>query len=381
MEKKRALQFVLLLGLVSLLADVTYEGARSITGPFLATLGATGAIVGTVAGLGEFIGYAFRLVSGYWSDKTGKYWALTIVGYAINLAAVPLLAFADNWPIAVALMIAERFGKALRVPPRDAMLSFATKELGRGWGFGIHEAMDQIGAILGPLLMAWALWYNGSYPISFGLLGIPVLLALLTLFIAAYTYPHPETSEKVSPKLDQNGFSSSFWLYTFGLALIGAGYVDFPLIAYHFKQQQILSDHTTPLLYAIAMGVAGLSSLILGKLYDNKGLVVVIGATFIPAFFSPLVFLGRPSLAILGMVLWGIGMGSQESIMRAHVANLVSSKKRATAYGFFNFVFGLFWFLGSALMGFLYDTSIMALLLFSILTQLASLPLLLSSRK
>ena len=121
--------------MVSLLADITYEGARSITGPYLAILGANAAVVGFVAGFGELVGYGLRLVSGYLADRTGKYWTITIVGYAINLLAVPLLALADQWWLAALLIIIERMGKGMRVPSRDAMLSHAGHRMGMGWAF------------------------------------------------------------------------------------------------------------------------------------------------------------------------------------------------------------------------------------------------------
>src|SRR3989337_1863569 len=165
-KKRRALRFIVLLGLVSLFAYVTYEGARSMTGPFMAILGASGAVVGVVAGLGELVGYGMRLAAGYFTDKTHRYWALTIFGYAVNLLAAPALAFAGSWQIAAALIILERFGKAIRSPAKDAMLSYATKEVGRGWGFGIHEALDQIGAILGPLIISCVLYYQENYRLS-----------------------------------------------------------------------------------------------------------------------------------------------------------------------------------------------------------------------
>lgn len=157
--KPTALKFIVLLGVVSLFADATYEGARSINGPYLALLGASATTVGFVAGLGELIGYSLRLVSGYMSDRIGRYWAITLFGYTLNMLAVPALALAGRWEIAAMLMIAERIGKAIRTPARDAMLSHATREIGRGKGFGLHEALDQIGAVLGPLTVAGVLFF------------------------------------------------------------------------------------------------------------------------------------------------------------------------------------------------------------------------------
>ncbi|MCM8796700.1 MAG: MFS transporter [Candidatus Omnitrophica bacterium] len=380
-SKKTAFKFIILLGVVSLLADMTYEGARSITGPYLALLGASGTVVGIVAGFGELIGYALRLVSGYISDKTGRYWLITIFGYTINLLAVPLLALAGRWEIAAALMITERIGKAIRTPSRDAMLSHATKEIGRGWGFGLHEAMDQIGAMLGPLIVAAVLFIKGGYKTSFAVLLIPALLALIVLLTARHLYPKPRELEAISATLETKGFPRVFWIYLAAVALVAAGYVDFPLIAYHFKKVSVASDNWIPIFYAIAMGVDALAALLFGRLFDRKGVSILIFAVLASSLFAPLVFLGGFYPALFGIMLWGIGMGAQESIMRAAIANMISANKRGSAYGVFNAGYGLFWFLGSAVMGIFYDISIPVLIVFSIITQLASIPFLIMAKR
>ena len=373
-SKATALKFVILLGVVSLFADMTYEGARSITGPYLALLGASGMVVGVVAGFGELIGYALRLVSGYISDRTGKYWTVTIFGYFVNLLAVPLLALAGRWEIAALLMIAERMGKAIRNPSRDAMLSYATQSIGRGWGFGLHEAMDQIGAILGPLIVAGVLYFNGGYRISFAILLIPALFALAVLLVARALYPRPRDLEVASLELKTGGFSRTFWLYFAAVSLVAAGYVDFPLISFHFEKLSVVPKVWIPVFYAVAMGVDALSALFFGRLFDRMGLSILIVVSLLSSLFAPLVFLGGFNLALTGMALWGVGMGAQESIMRAAVADMVPMNKRSTAYGIFNAGFGLFWFLGSAFMGVLYDVSLSSLIIFSVVMQLASIP-------
>jgi len=380
-SRKVAFKFIILLGLVSLLADMTYEGARGITGPYLALLGASGTVVGIVAGFGELVGYALRLLSGYISDKTGRYWLITILGYAINLLAVPLLALAGRWEIAATLMITERIGKAIRTPSRDAMLSHATKEIGHGWGFGLHEAMDQIGAMLGPLIVAGVLFIKGGYKTSFAVLLIPALLALIVLLTARYLYPRPRDLETASVALETKGFPKAFWIYLVAVAFIAAGYVDFPLAAYHLKKFSIVSDNWIPIFYAIAMGVDALAALVFGRLFDRKGVSILIFAVFASLFFAPLVFLGGFYLALFGIVLWGIGMGAQESIMRAGIADMISANKRASAYGVFNAGYGLFWFLGSAAVGIFYDISIPLLIAFSVIAQLASIPFLIMTKK
>ena len=227
--KRGAFYFIILLGLVSLLADVTYEGARSVTGPYLGLLGASSAVVGFAAGFGEMLGYAFRLVSGYWADRTHRYWLLTIVGYALNLLAIPLLAFVGNWQIAVLLLILERLGKGLRTPARDVMLSQATKQVGRGFGFGLHEAMDQIGAVAGPVFVSIVLARNLGYRDAFLFLGIPAILAMILVVTARFLYPRPQEFEPAYKGIETKGYSKAFWIYLGAVALIGAGYIDYPL--------------------------------------------------------------------------------------------------------------------------------------------------------
>lgn len=379
--RSHALKFIILLGVVSLLADMTYEGARSITGPYLAILGANAVVVGFVAGFGEFIGYALRLVSGYLSDKTRRYWAITITGYFINLLAVPLLALAGSWEIAAVLLITERMGKAFRTPARDVMLSHACSEVGQGWGFGLHEAMDQIGAIIGPLIVAAVLFFNGSYQTSFALLAIPAVLALSVLIVSRFLYPNPHELEIKTPKLETKGFKHVYWIYMAAVALIALGFVDFPLIAFHFKNSLIISDSLTPIFYAIAMGVDALAALVFGRLFDKIGLSIMIVVAVLSSFFAPLVFLGGFYSALIGIALWGIGLGAQESIMRAAIAGMSPVQRRGTAYGVFNTIFGVFWFIGSLTMGILYDISILYLVIFSMVAQLASVPLFVLIRK
>lgn len=377
----KALKFIVLFGVVSLFADVTYEGARSITGPYLAILGASGAAVGALVGIGELIGYGMRVFSGYLSDKTGRYWLITFVGYLINLLAVPLLAFAGNWQTAAALIVLERFGKAIRVPAKDAMLSYATKQTGRGWGFGVHEALDQIGAVAGPLMIMALLFFHKSYQVAFATLLIPALIALIFLTLARILYPTPQEMEPPSHHLGTKEFSRKYWLYLLAIGFVAAGYVDFALIAFHFNKSSMINPTWIPLLYAVAMAVDGVASLIMGRLFDTKGISILAVATGISALFAPLVFYGNFYTALAGMVLWGIGMGSQESIMKAMVAKLVGPQKRGSAYGMMNLIFGLFWAAGSALMGLFYDMALIYLVVFSLAAQLLSIPIFLVCKK
>ncbi|TEB09965.1 MFS transporter [Pelotomaculum propionicicum] len=378
---RTAWRLVILLGLVSLFADMTYEGARSITGPYLAVLGASATVVGIVAGFGELIGYGLRLVSGYFSDRTGKYWTITLLGYGLNLFVVPLLALAGSWEIAAILIVGERMGKAIRTPARDAMLSHATHTLGRGWGFGFHEAMDQVGAVSGPLIVAAVLYFKESYQTGFGILLVPALFALGVLITAKLLYPRPRDLEVNTPKIETQGLRRVFWLYLAAVGLVAVGYADYPLIAYHFKKVSIASDTWIPIFYAVAMGMDALAALIFGRLFDKIGISVLVFVSLLSSLFAPLVFLGGHFPALAGTALWGVGVGAQESIMRAAVAGMVPVDRRGTAYGVFNTGYGLLWFAGSVLMGVLYDISVPYLVAFSVLMQLASIPLFLLVRK
>ena len=374
-SQKSATQFVVLIGAVSLFADMTYEGARSINGPFLAFLGANAMTVGLVAGSGELAGYMLRLASGYLSDRTQKYWLITIVGYSINLIAVPCLALTGNWPMASALMIFERLGKAIRTPARDAMLANAAESMGRGWGFALHEALDQIGAMTGPLIVAAILYFTGKFNTGYAALLIPACLAIGVLFTAKFLYPRPQDLEIKINKPRPEGFSQRYWIYILAVALVAAGYADFPLIAYHWKKMQVIPIPWIPVLYSVAMGVDAIAALIFGRWFDRRGLSVLMIVALFSSFFAPFVFSQSIGLAIIGMALWGIGMGSQESIMRAAVSDMVASEKRGTAFGVFNTGYGIAWFLGSALMGFLYDRSLILVIIFSMTAQALSIPL------
>ena len=217
-EDKRArwvaVRFVLTIGILSFFADFTYEGSRSIIGPFLGTLGATGTVVGIVTGFGELLGYGLRLVSGRWADTSGKYWPITIFGYVVQMLSVPALAFADNWPTAAALIILERVGKAIRNPPRDVMLSHAGKQAGGyGWVFGLHEALDQFGAMFGPLLVAAVLAHRGSYHQAFALLLVPAVINLSLVLTARLLYPRPQDMEPGTRPIDSHGLPRIFWIY------------------------------------------------------------------------------------------------------------------------------------------------------------------------
>lgn len=371
-----ALRFVLLIGVLSFFADFTYEGARSVTGPYLASLQASAFVVGIVLGAGELLGYGLRLVSGRLADATGRFWPITICGYIVQMAAVPALALTDNWPAAAALIILERIGKAVRNPPRDVMLSYAGKRMGGyGWAFGVHEACDQFGAMLGPLLVAVVLGRRGDYRAAFAVLLVPALLNLLFVTVARLSFPSPEDldSERAEQDAPRGRFPTQFWVYMAGAALVAAGFADYGLIAYHFTKAKVISAHAVPVMYAIAMATSGGSSLLFGRMFDRHGFPVLIVLTVIGLLFAPLVFFGGFAAIVLGAAIWGMGMGVHESIIPAAVSSFVPADRRASAFGLFTAVYGVFWFAGSAAIGFLYDRSVEWTVAFCVGCQLLAL--------
>jgi MFS family permease len=371
-----AFAFVMAMGIVNLFGDVTYEGGASINGPFLGTLGASAAAISIFAGAGEFLGYSLRLVSGWAADKTGKYWPLTFVGYLINLFAVPAMALAGNWKIAGMLILAERTGRAIRKPTVEAMLSYSTGKLGRGWVYALNTALDETGATVGPLLMALVLYRKETYRTGYTLLLISSALAVLALVGARVVFPVPSRLEEGGAKTARaTGFTPAFWLTLIAAACFGAGLMSFEFISFHLSSRGIATAQWIPLLLAISTAFGVVASLALGRLYDRIGLRVVLGAVFVAALFSPLVFLGGFATALVGLLLWGVGYAIQDTLLKAVVAGMLPEGKRNTAFGLFYAGYGVGWLIGSVTTGLLYAHSIPAVIGFSVGVQLASIPI------
>jgi MFS family permease len=367
-QRKAAYLIIILFGIVSLFGDVIYEGARSVTGPYLYILGGSALVVGFVAGFGEFLGYALRLVSGYLADTTGRYWTLTFIGYGM-LIAVPFLALAGSWELAAMLFIVERMGKGIRAPAKDTILSNVTICVGRGWGFAIHEACDQIGAIVGPLIFTAAYLLRGDFRYGFALLAIPFVLMMLTLLLARTKAPDPslfEAATEAHPHVPPPRALIPFGIFT---ALTMIGFAAFPLIAFHFTSAGIVPDAQIPLFYAIAMGTDALVALAVGRAYDRYGLRI-LGILPLIGIFIPFAAFGTDySLAIFAVVLWGASMGIQETILRAAIADYTHISTRGRAYGVFNTIYGSAWFLGSVVIGWAYEVSLVSVMGFMAVMQ------------
>ncbi len=371
------------MGVVALFGDMSYEGARGLVGPYLALLGASALAVGFAAGLGEFLGYGLRIASGWLGDRLRAYWPLVIGGYALNLIAIPGLAFVGSWEAAVVLLLLERIGKAVRSPARSTLVSYAASRTGIGRGFGLDEALDQIGAVSGPLLTALAIWVvRGEtvlvqYRVAFFVLLVPVILNLAFVVRARSRFPDPESfepsAERAHPDLRRH-----FVLYVVAAMLLGLGFSDWAMVAYHAVRTGLMSAATLPLLYAGVMGVDAVGALAFGVLFDRHGLFVLAATTVAAAAFAPLVFLAPSAWSLFaGVVCWGLGMGAQDSIFKAAIAALVPKEQRARAYGIFFALFGLAWWVGSTTMGYLYETSRLSLVIFSVVAQITAASLLL----
>jgi MFS family permease len=362
----RPWHFVVAFGVVSLLADMVYEGARSIIGPYLATLGASATVVGLVAGAGEFIGYAFRVVSGYAVRRTKHYWTWTTIGYTLTVVSVPLIGVTGMLAPALLLYGTERLGKAVRSPAKDTLLSHASYRTGRGSAFGVHQALDQTGAVLGPLLLAGILaWREGDYRLAFGALAVPGALVLVLLLWLRARVPDPGryepagargTREAPDVTVEDRSLPPVFWHYAAAVGVLSCGVVSFPLLAFHAQTEGLLGDAAVPLLFALAMAVDGASGVLVGRLYDRRGARVLL-AVPVAAAFSAVAFADSTALVWIGVAVWGVVNGVLDSTVKAVVSELVAGPARAVAFGWLAFVRGVGLLVAGGLLGVAYDIS------------------------
>lgn len=374
--------FIVLMGIVSMFSDMTHEGGRSILGEYLDLTGASAATIGFVSGIGELCGYSLRLLSGFIADKTKKYWTLVIAGYALQVLAIPALALIpqNGWILACGLVILERVGKAIKKPAKNTLVSFAASEIGTGKGFAYTEFLDQLGAFLGPVILFVIAAVKGTsdlfstYRVCFAILGIPAIITVGLVVLSRVKYPDPEVFDRSEETRKDFSFRRSFVFYMIAICLFAFGFADFTLITLHAAKTGAFPAETLSLLYAAAMAVDAFAALIFGWLFDKIGLKALVISTVFSAFFSAFVFLtGNPVLMGTGIILWGIGMGAQESIMKAAVSSIISKSMRSTGFGIFETGFGIAWFLGSWICGILYDAAPAWLVAVSVSVQLLAI--------
>ena len=394
--------FIILFGIVSLFSDMTHEGASSIRGAYLSLLGAAAATIGFISGLGELVGYSMRYVFGKLTDKSKQYWPMTITGYVLDIIAVPALALVGEhgWIAACVLLVIQRMGKAIKKPAKDTIMSFAASQEGVGKSFGIQEVLDQIGAFIGPVLLYLVMLFKTEgttfeiYSTCFAVLAIPGAITLILLIVTRCKFPNPEHFEPEPKEYIPFKMKKEFILYIAGISLFAFGFIDYTIIIMHVSRtyshlasglsetSALVSTGSLPLLYAGAMLVDAVAALFFGMMYDKNGVKALVWSTVISAPFAVFVFaFDSVPMLLIGVALWGVGMGAQESILKAAVTSMVPKASRATGYGVFECSFGAFWFLGSWLMGVLYDVSIPAMIAVSVIAQLAAIPLYIGSSK
>ena len=361
---------------MSFFADFTYEGSRSIIGPYLGLLGASVLAVAVVTGFGEFLGYALRLFSGRGADRTGRYWPITISGYVLQMSVVPLLALAGSWQVAAILIIPS--GSAGRSGTRPVTRCSRTRPMGSGTGgpSGCTRPWTSSARCSAPSPVALVLSLSHhDYKLTFAALAVPTLIMWSLLGAARVLYPRPQDLEPITDHITTEGMPRAFWIYLAGAALVAAGFADFPIVAYHFQQAGTVSTSLTAVFYGVAMAVSGTGSLVFGRLFDRAGIGILIPLTVVAALYAPLVFLGGFWPSLVGISLWGLGMGVHESIIPAAVGPMVSANRRASAYGLFTAGYGISWFLGSTVIGALFGVSLGAVVAFAVVTQFAAIPL------
>lgn len=347
---------VVAFGLVSLFADMAYEGMRSVAGPFLGTLGASAAVVGLVTGAGEAVALLLRLVTGSLTDRAGAHWRATVVGYGLTAACVPLLAVAPfagaaGLGIASALFLLERTGKAVRSPSKSALLAGMTRQVGAGRGFAVHKALDQVGALLGPLVVGLLIATTDATWPAFLALGIPggiAMVLVLQLRRRAPRVPAPShaTGPSRAPTAPAPGIADAqvasvsrlpraFYAMALGVAASTFGLMTFGVISFHLVEADLVPLAGVPLVYAAAMAVAALAALGSGWTYDRFGTRVLLLLPPAAALVAPLAFMPLLAASLAGILVWGLATGMQDSTVKAWVADLVPAPRLGTAYGVF----------------------------------------------
>jgi MFS family permease len=377
-SKKTAYIAILTFGIVSMLGDIVYESGRGIAPDYLLFLGASALLVGIVSGAGEFLGYAARLISGSLSDKSKAYWLFIFVGYGLILA-IPFIGFTSSIWLVIAFLLLERLGKALRSPSRDTVVSILSKDIGSGKAFGLHEAVDQIGAIIGPLIFSGVLFFTAnSYPAAFGILLIPFALMVIALFYAYRRVGKSVKLEVAKVKNEKAPLSRrGFWIYCIAVFLNTLGLIPVALILFSGSLilQPLGQAWMVPLLYVVVQAVDAPMALVSGHLFDKLGMKI-LALPFVLAVF-PVLFVSFGGLVgvIAACVLFGLVLGMQESIYRAAVCEFIPLHKRGTAYGVFNAVLGLGTLASGIIFGFFIDTgySVIVLVGFALLLQVAAI--------
>ena len=376
-----AYKAIILFGIVSLFGDIIYEGCRGLVPDYLKFLGATAFIVGVIGGLGEFIGYSVRLVSGFLADTMKSYWLFIFLGYGL-LVSIPLLGFSFTWQVAAVFVLLERLGKALRTPSRDIILSVIGKEVGTGKTFGIHELLDQIGAIVGPAIVAVSmLTSSNDYRLTFLILLLPYISLMSFLTYVYKKIGKTYRIAKEGAEKQKVGLPRTFYIYTLAVVMNTVGLIPVALILY--KASFFFAEWLVPIVYLMIQGIDASIALVAGHAYDRFG-VKFLALPFLLAIIpSVLTVVGNDALiVVVAAVFFGLVLGMQESIYRAAVADVAPVASRGRAYGIFSTAYGVSFLISGAIYGFFLDVAGTALIaiIYALSAQFFALVLLNSIR-
>lgn len=363
------LVLIVMIGLVDLFADMTYEGGRSMTGQFLGSLGASGSAITIIMGASEFLGYILRWCSGIIADKTRKYRMLIFIGYLLNMVALPLFSVLSSTTTAMLLIMLERCGRALRIPARDVVVSHTAESVGIGFGMSLREFFDQLGAILGPVIIALVWYMSHNYRVSFAMLALPAVVTMLLIY-KAISSPAIRMFEQQSHKyipVSHVHFSVAWWWFLAAVISLGVATIDFQLLAYHMQHHEIMNAGSLAVLYGCGMAITAVGTLLMGKLFDRYGPYSMIAILALVSGYAPLALYGEFLSCIVGVMLWSILYSCHGSFLAALVTKLVVVDARATAYGISGAALGIGWLVGSLLRGFLYGYSLMAMVIVTLL--------------
>jgi MFS family permease len=359
---------VVAIGLVSLLNDASSEIIYPLLPIFLSfTLGASPAAIGTIEGLAESVSSLLKLFAGYFSDRNGKRKVFVTVGYGLAGVARPLLAFASSWTQVLAIRVSDRIGKGIRSAPRDAMIADSTRPQDRGLAFGFHRAMDHTGAVVGPLI-AYAVIHlvaanargltAGDYNKIFLSASVPAIAAMLVIiFFVHDKAPSQKSSQeravlRAPLKLSLAGYDPNFkrFLVLVGLFTLSNSSDAFLLL--RANQAGINGDTTLLLWAALHISKVG-SSIIGGDLSDRLGrrFLIVSGWLLYAFVYLGFAFVSAPWMAWVLFLVYGVYFGLAEGAEKALVADLVRPEQRGTAFGLYNFAFGITVLPASVLMG------------------------------
>ncbi|MEM1983757.1 MAG: MFS transporter [Candidatus Korarchaeum sp.] len=371
-DRSKVYRVIILFGLVSFLGDIIYEGARGVIPSYLAYLGASAFLVGLVSGISEFIALTLRLIAGILTDVTRSYWKFYVLGYAL-IISIPLIGLSNMLPIVITLIVLERVAKAIRTPARDSLISFISRGVGAGKAFGIHEALDQFGAILGPLSMGVILLITtNDYSMAFLVTFIPYLALLASVTYAYRSYPPVTPVREADSRAGIMVYDRRFWLYNVSVLLNTVALIHVSLII--LASSRTFDPAVAAFLYTLIQGVDMFSALLAGAMFDRFGRIFLCLPFTLSILPSILALLGGGANLILASVFYGIVLGMQESIYRAAISTMVTEKQRGSAYGIFNTFYGVGSLVSATVFGYFIEMGFVRLgILFTLIGQIAAL--------